>query len=169
MIEPSKIRKIAEKYEDENLRFRSFLKNRADPDELDIQFKNLHNEFFPGYDCCQCNNCCKSFSISVTEEDVNRIAAHLGLTIEDFISGYLVRSSDGYDSEYEIKEPCAFLNPDGKCAIQECKPEVCKEYPHTDMPDRIFSLYSVLSNAEICPVVFEILQRLKKIYGFRSR
>ena len=59
MIEPSKIKETAKRYEDENLQFRSFLKNRADYDELDKQFLDLHNELFAGYDCCKCANCCR--------------------------------------------------------------------------------------------------------------
>jgi len=46
MIEPSRIKETARRYEDENFRFRTFLKNRADPDELDRQFAELHNELF---------------------------------------------------------------------------------------------------------------------------
>jgi hypothetical protein len=53
--------------------------------------------------------------------------------------------------------------------IEECKPKTCKEFPHTNKPERLWSLLGVLSFAEICPVVFEILERLKQIYRFKTR
>lgn len=44
MIEPSKIKEKFKKIEDENYRFRTYLKIHADPDELDKQFAELHKE-----------------------------------------------------------------------------------------------------------------------------
>jgi hypothetical protein len=46
MIEPSKIEEEFEKVEDENYKFRAYLKNHADVDELDEQFAELHNKLF---------------------------------------------------------------------------------------------------------------------------
>ncbi|MBC2398836.1 hypothetical protein BD780_000823 [Clostridium tetanomorphum] len=46
MIETSKIKEEFEKVESENYKFRTYLKNRADIDELDEQFLELHNELF---------------------------------------------------------------------------------------------------------------------------
>ena len=61
MINPSEIKKYSQKFADQNLRFRTFLKMNADIEDLDTQFLELHNELFTGYDCCQCANCCKSY------------------------------------------------------------------------------------------------------------
>lgn len=33
-----------------------------------------------------------------------------------------------------------------------------KEYPYTDKGERLFSLYSIIANASICLVVYEILE-----------
>lgn len=165
MIEPSKMGTAAKERERENVRFRTFLKNNADPAELDKQFLELHNELFAGYDCCKCNNCCRKYSTLLRDSEVDEIAAFLSLAKQDFIEKHLVQSVEGY----EIKAPCSFLNENGECAIQKCKPYECKEFPHTDKPDRLCSLLGVLSFAQECPVVFEILERLKKIYRFKAR
>ena len=165
MIHPSKIHATAKKYERENVKFRTFLKCNADPDELDKQFLALHNELFSEYDCCKCGNCCRVYSTVLHMDDMDSISKHLGLAREDFMQKYLVQSVEGY----EIKAPCCFLEEDGKCQIQDCKPEECRDFPHTDKPGRLGSLLGVLSFAEECPVVFEILQRLKEMYGFRTR
>ncbi|KJR44916.1 hypothetical protein UF75_4709 [Desulfosporosinus sp. I2] len=49
------------------------------------------------------------------------------------------------------------------------KPESCKTYPHTNQPERLGNLYSMLNVVEVCPVAFEIFERLKEIYRFKSR
>jgi len=165
MIEPSKMKETAPRYSDENYKFRLFLKNRADPDELDRRFAALHNELFASYDCCQCHNCCERYTVELADEDAERIAAFLSLSRKAFVQQYTQEADGGY----EIKPPCPFLESDGKCQVQPCKPDECRGYPYTDQPDRIGSLYGVMEFAEVCPVVFEIVQRLKNIYGFRSR
>ena len=71
MIEPSKMNITAKNYEDENIKFRRFLKNRADPDELDKHFLELHNELFADYDCCKCSNCCKAYSTELDEDEID--------------------------------------------------------------------------------------------------
>jgi Fe-S-cluster containining protein len=165
MIEPSELQEHARRYESENLKFRRFLKNRADEDELDRQFAELHNELFATYDCCQCHNCCEQSFTQWTDEETERIAGFLGLSKDAFIRKYLQDGDEGYG----LEPPCPFLEINGTCQIQPYKPNECRGYPYTDQPDRIGSLYGVLGFAEVCPVVFEILQRLKEIYGFRSR
>ena len=165
MIEPSRMKDATQRYSDENYKFRRFLKNRADPDELDKHFAALHNELFTDYDCCQCHNCCERYTVKLTDEDADRIAVFLDISKDAFVQKYAQEASGGY----EIKPPCPFLERDGKCRVQPCKPEECRGYPYTDHPDRMASLYGVMEFAEVCPVVSEIVQRLKGLYGFRSR
>lgn len=135
MIAPRKVKRLAKKNEKENLRFRTFLKCNADEETLDRQFKRLHEELFANYDCGRCRNCCKMYPGGIPAEDIERDANYLGMTKED-----------------------------GNCALGECKPENCKKYPYTDQPKRLSSLYSVLEAVEVCPVAFEIYERLKEEY-----
>lgn len=163
MISPEEVCKAAKKKERENLRFRIFLKNHADDEELDQQFLALHNELFERYDCSQCANCCRAYSTVLEEDEISAISDHLGMTAESFQAKYLAQGEEGL----ELKGPCAFLKDDGRCEIESCKPRQCREYPYTDKPGRLFSLYGILTSAEHCPVVYEIMERLKKMYYFR--
>ena len=173
MIKPNEVQDRAQKLEEQNYKFRTFLRNRADDDELDAQFLSLHNELFTEYDCCKCANCCKSFSVFLDNDDVKRIAAHLGLSENDFVAKYLIEAEPAESDEempYKFKDkPCSFLCDDGRCQIQDCKPGVCSGFPFTDQPDRLSSMYSIIGHAEVCPVVFEMLERLKVIYRFRNK
>lgn len=49
MIHPDTIRAEAKKKENENFKFRTFLKCHADEKELDWQFLHLHKELFADY------------------------------------------------------------------------------------------------------------------------
>ena len=164
MIAPSEVGAAAKRLEKENLRFRRFLKNRADCDELDQQFLKLHQELFAQYDCRECRNCCRAYNIELDEQEIDSIAAFLSMDKQQFIDTQLVPGTTG---GHEIASPCRFLHPDGSCELESCKPQECRGFPYTDRPERLFSLFSILSSAEVCPVVFELLERLKDIYHFR--
>ena len=155
--------------EAQNLAFRVYLKAHADEDELDEQFVALHKELFEGYDCCKCSNCCKVYTTDLNSAEVGRIATYLKTSKEQFIAEYLVHyKEDSEQFSFKQKNPCAFLQEDGRCRIYEVRPAECVGYPFTDRPNRLCSMWSVIEHAENCPVVFEILERLKEIYGFRK-
>ena len=105
----------------------------------------------------------------IPEEDINQDASYLGMEADEFIDRYLKYNSA--ECTYETKKcPCDFWDSKtGECLLGDCKPESCKKYPYTDQPDRIGSLLSIIDNASICPVVYEILERLKEEYHFRKR
>ncbi|AGK98575.1 YkgJ family cysteine cluster protein [Clostridium pasteurianum] len=166
MIEPSKIEEEFKKAEDENYAFRTYLKNHADSDELDEQFAKLHSELFHNYDCNKCRNCCKIYSITFEETEIESAAKLLKMTKGEFMNKHIEMTANGY----EVKgKPCYFLSESGICKIESCKPEGYRDYPFTNKPERLFSLYSIIGSAGVCPVVFEILERLKKMYNFKRR
>ena len=105
---------------------------------------------------------------SIQSEDLERDAEILDLTKEQFVERYLIKN-EVEDTDETKNKPCDFLQDDGNCKLGECRPERCKKYPYTDQLDRLQSLYSVLNAVEVCLVVFEIYERLKKEYGFRYR
>ena len=168
MLKPNAVQKHAKQKENENIRFRTFLKCNAEEEELDAQFLRLHNEFFADYDCSKCRNCCKMYHGTIPEEDVEKDAGHLGITVEEFKKLYLKR--DEISGDYDTKHmPCDFLQEDGTCRLGECRPKSCRDYPFTNQPERLWSLYSVLEAVSVCPVAFEIYECLKKEYGFRRK
>ena len=169
MLSPKNISYYAKKNERKNHRFRTWLKLHADPDELDEKFHRLHHELFSRYDCSKCRNCCKEYYGSIPAGDVERDAAMLDLSVNEFRKMFLQQTMDPMEQSYNTKSiPCDFLQPDGSCILGDNKPDNCKKYPYTDQPDRIGSLLSFLDTVSVCPVAFEILERLKKEYGFDS-
>lgn len=164
MISINDLEFLARKKEKENLRFRNYLKNHADEIELDKQFKRLHEKYFKIYDCKKCRNCCKKLGISMDNNELDNICEYLNIDEEKFISDELVNNY----GKYSFKGcKCKFLDENNNCKIEKCLPSSCVEYPYTNKEERLFSLYSVIGNVSICPVVYEILEELKNEYNFR--
>lgn len=164
MIKIENLESLAKEKLDENFKFRAYLKNHADQEELDAQFKQLHEKYFAMYDCSKCRNCCIKLKGTIPEDDLKRDAEYLKVTVNEFKNKYL--SDKPSNHEYDIKNcPCDFF--DGKeCVLGDCMPEACKAYPHTNKDNRLESMWSIVDNASICPVVYEIIEELKKIYNF---
>ena len=164
MIKIENLETLAKEKLDENFKFRTYLKNHADPQELDVQFKQLHEKYFAMYDCSKCRNCCIKLKGTIPENDLKRDAEYLKVTINEFKDKYLDDKPSNH--EYDTKNcPCDFFN--GKeCVLGDCKPESCKNYPHTNKDNRLASMWSIVDSASICPVVYEIIEELKKIYNF---
>ena len=164
MIDTEDLVVLANMKEEENLRFRTFLKIHADEKKLDKQFLRLHEKYFKVYDCSKCRNCCKKIGISMTGDELDKICKYLKLDKEKFIKEHL---NEEY-GEYTFKEKrCLFLEDNNSCKVEKCLPISCKEYPYTNQEERLFSLYSIIANASVCPVVYQILEALKKEYHFR--
>lgn len=168
MLSPDKVRDEAKKKDNENYRFRTYLKIHAEEEDLDQRFLRLHNELFSEYDCSKCRNCCKMYKGTLEEQDILRAKKVLGMEKEQLIDQYLTFNEIG--NNYETKHrPCDFLMENGECRLGDARPDNCKDYPYTNRPERLFSLYAVLDAITVCPVAFEIYERLKKEYGFRRR
>ena len=167
MIGPNEVAAAAARKEKENYAFRTYLKIHASPEKLDRQFHRLHKELFAQCDCNACRNCCKEFRGGLDESDLPACAEKLSMTPEAFKAQFLQQGESG---TYEtIHMPCDFLQDDGSCLLGELIPENCVDYPFTAKPDRIGSLYGIIENAAVCPVVYEILEALKKEYRFVYR
>lgn len=166
MISPDKVFEIAKKKEKQNYKFRTYLKNHAGENELDNQFLTLHNEMFPNYDCSKCRNCCKMYSAEIPESDLKSDAEYLELTTDEFIHKFL--KPDKYALNYVTKHtPCDFFMDNGDCMLGNCKPQTCQKYPYTNQPDRMFCLLGFIESVSICPVAYEICERLKQMYNFK--
>lgn len=128
--------------------------------ELDDVIHALHEKEFEVTDCLECGNCCRVLGPRIIDKDIERIAKILRIKPSEVIHRYLRIDED---NDYVFKSmPCPFLAPDNYCRIYENHPKACREYPHTDRK-KFFQIYSLaIRNAETCPAVFNILERLKK-------
>ncbi len=161
MIPLTDIKAKATKLKGENKKFFDALKKRT-PKDLDQQFQELHEEAFDHIDCLNCANCCKTTGPLFKQKDIERLASHLKMRPAQFIDTYLHIDED---NDYVLNVlPCPFLGADNYCSVYEHRPNACREYPHTNQRKMHTIFKETLNNTAICPAVFEIVEKLKKVY-----
>ena len=160
----SKIKRISEEKEDENWRFRSFLKNRPS-EKVDAAAHELYRKLSAEIDCRTCSNCCKEMSPMLDEKDVETLAGVLHLTQEEFKEKYVLK--DDEENGYRFKtKPCPFLRDNG-CLHYEHRPKDCRSYPHLHKTNFNSRLMGVIDNCSICPIVFNVYESLKNKFSHR--
>ena len=131
---------------------------RADRNKVLKKLPDLHEEAFSKIDCLQCAACCKNYSPRFKTPDIKRISKHLQLKESDFIEKYLKLDEDG---DYVVRStPCPFLGSDNYCSIYDVRPSDCERFPYTDEDVFIKRTNITLKNAEFCPIVTHVLDRL---------
>lgn len=154
------LKREAERKFEENKKFFARLK-RKNSRQVDEAFQRLDEEVFSEIDCLTCANCCKTTSPIFYENDIDRLAKALRVKPGDFVDKYLMIDSD---KDYVLKvAPCPFLGADNYCSVYEARPKACREYPHTNRKKMVQVLDLALKNTSICPAVFEIVEKLKKL------
>ncbi len=84
----------------------------------------MHFECQPG-----CTACCRVQGfVYLTEEDVTRIAAYLGMPQRQFEARYLYRTRNLRRLRTPRNIRCAFLTDEG-CSIHSVKPTQCRAFP----------------------------------------
>ncbi|NOT74199.1 MAG: YkgJ family cysteine cluster protein [Cyclobacteriaceae bacterium] len=144
----------------ENKKFLLNLKKK-DPRKVDDAFHQQHEEVFEEMDCLTCANCCKTTSPIFYQTDIERLAKGLRMKPGDFVEKYLKIDQD---KDYVlISSPCPFLGSDNYCSVYEDRPKACREYPHTDRKKVVQIMELTSKNTMVCPAVFEMVERMKKI------
>jgi Fe-S-cluster containining protein len=147
----------------ENKKKYSRFLQRCDYRKVIKQLPELHEEVFSRIDCLSCANCCKNHSPRFKIPDIKRIAKFLGMKEGLMIEKYLRLDED---NDYVLQhQPCTFLNSDNTCSIYEVRPSDCARYPYTDEDVLLKRPALTLKNAEVCPAVFEVMEKLSEGMG----
>ena len=126
---------------------------------LDKLIHPIHDDVFEHTNCLKCANCCKTTGPLFTDIDIQRISKYLKIRPSEFVDRYLRIDED---NDYVLQSvPCFFLGEDNYCSIYEVRPKACREYPHTDRIKQYQLLKLTEKNLDICPAVFEIVERMK--------
>lgn len=96
------------------------------------------------------------------DKDIERVAKRLRMKAVDFFKTYLRVDDDGDTVLQQV--PCAFLAADNECTIYDDRPKACREFPHTDRPKQAQILELTERNAEVCPAVVHIAEKLETVY-----
>ena len=156
------IERVAKEKEEENWKFRSFLKQLdIEVEKLDAIAHQITADVTSQIDCTECGNCCKHDRPELDTDDIARFATGLRITIAKFQYEYLTQDEDAGSNQVFNSVPCPFLE-NNMCTNYEYRPKACASYPHLDKDEFVFRLWSVVENYAICPIVFNVYNQLKK-------
>jgi uncharacterized protein len=170
-IQPIHLPVLAREKEDENWRFRQFLKLRCKlhSTQLDQHVFDLTRRIWAEIDCTTCANCCKTVRPTLSNEDVRRLSQRLAIDPEQLIDTYLEPNEHGADNPWRTRTmPCPFLK-DNHCTVYEDRPADCHGYPYLDERDFAFRTIAMIERTFTCPIVYEVMEALKQEVGFRRR
>lgn len=167
--DPVKLRQMAEARLDGNLKFRDFLKHRTNlsSEQVDYLIYETVQKVWKRTDCAACGNCCREVVPTLSQDDIDRLAMHVGMSSSALASKYLKPVERTEDYPWIMRErPCPFLK-DNRCSVYADRPANCRDYPYLDKPDFTARTLSMIGRISECPVVFEVWEALKQATGFR--
>ena len=157
---PTVVARLGEEREDANWDSRSFLKGvDLDVEELDAIVHRHYEDVSSRIDCCACGNCCREALPVLDVSDVARLASGLNLSEGEVLDRFLVPGEEEETFTFNRK-PCPFLSG-SRCTAYASRPDVCRSFPHLHKDEFVFRLAQVVENCSICPIVFNVFERLK--------
>lgn len=166
-----RIAALAEQRRDDNQAFACFVdilwerEGRSDA-ELDDLVDQIAAEVSRSIDCTACANCCRTLKVGLEPDDVPRLAAGTGCSAADVLARYVDRSAGAAVGEWAMLRgvPCPFLG-DNLCSVYAHRPLACYYYP-AFTPDFRWLLDAILEDVGRCPIVFNVIERLKVRLGW---
>ena len=88
------------------------------------------------FECTRCGNCCRNHGdyqyVYLTEVELERIPAFLGLERQEFIARYCTKEPGSFHSLRMDQPACPFLAEDQTCGIYPVRPFQCATWPFWD-------------------------------------
>lgn len=161
IIDPQRVKTLAQEKEEENWEFRTFLKGiDLRSAELDALVHDLYRDIANRIDCRECGNCCRTILPNLSSSDITSLAAGLSLSKAKFTRRYLTTREDQKIFTFNAA-PCPLLEGN-QCTVYENRPQSCRSYPHLQKEGFVHRLIQVIENCAICPIVFNLYEELKK-------
>jgi len=165
-MEKINLRQFRKKVEVNKSAFKRFLSRleKNPPRGLDKLAVESDMQMWTETDCLSCANCCKTMSPTFTRQDLIRISAHIGMSVEAFKLKYLYKDKQG--DWINKSQPCQFLNlSDNKCSIYSVRPRDCSGFPHHTRKRMVDYMHVFKQNIEYCPATYRVIELMKAKIG----
>lgn len=138
---------------------------RADA-ELDALVDAVAADVSAQIDCTACANCCRHLTVGLTPEDIPPLAQALRLTAHEVTSRYVDREAGARQDEWGVLccSPCPFL-AGTRCSLYPARPQSCRDYP-AFTPDFRWLMPEIVKGAGLCPIIYNVIERLKVHLGW---
>ncbi len=160
-LDLSYIKAQAKKNEPETHAFAKFLR-QFPSSTLDPLVASLSDEIEPKIDCKQCANCCKSLYAAALEHELPALAHAKGTSVESFKETFVKPYKDAY---YFTTQPCPMLR-ENVCSVYDVRPVCCRTFPNLKGEHFKYRFHTVMEKYSICPIVFNVVERLKEALSF---
>ena len=159
------IRRLDHQKRNENIRFRSYLKNHRHSDR---RLRRFAEDIEAQIDCKQCANCCRVTEVPIVERDVVKLVKFVGVSREEFLRDYTQRAEDGDLILKRTEAGCVFLQGN-LCSVYEARPHNCANFPHLVRGDGSIAsrMWQFLDRNAYCPIVYNWMEKVKDDIGFR--
>ncbi len=159
------IQRLAAKREDENWRFRTYVKHRLEMEDeaLDAVVQETTDAVWSKIDCTQCAHCCRTLQVVVDHQDAARLAKRLGMRVPEFKRRYM--KYDEHKEGYFAAMPCPFLK-ENVCSVYEDRPKACRDFPYLHEPRFRTRMIMFIENTAVCPIVYNTCEQLKSRLEF---
>lgn len=82
------------------------------------------------FGCSRCGRCCTiPGNVWVDEEEIARLAARLGLALDEFGRRYLRRVGSRLSLVEKGRHECVFWSPEAGCTVYRDRPRQCRTFP----------------------------------------
>lgn len=113
--------------------------------------------------CTNCGNCCMTMTPTWKKSEVKRLAAHLGMTYDEFYEKWLYTEEETGDIMND-NTPCQFFDQkNGLCTVYEFRPHDCATFPHLYRKDFTDQIEVYTENLHRCPATLVAVEKLKEI------
>ena len=143
-INLNNIKQFASKKQQENNTFASYLKIQ-DSEKVDAIMHKLSNEITSQIDCLKCGNCCNNLRPIANDEILKQFVEPRNIQKYKYLKEFSCKNLDG-----------------NACKVYENRPLECREFPYLHRDKFVTRTHELLQNYEICPIVFNVFERLKK-------
>lgn len=169
--DPKDLKRLARGKEDQNWRFRQFLKfqDKLSEKQLDQLVYEIADSVESTIQCTRRGQCCKELKPNLSQSDQQRLADGLGMTVAQLRTQYLDHTKEEGKSVWQIKGPPCIFHRDNKCSVYAHRPENCREYPYLHKPGFNERTWDMIERTFTCPIVFDVIEELKKRLGFRAK
>lgn len=110
IIDPQRVKTLAQEKEAENWEFRNFLKEiDMRSEELDALVHELSRDIASRIDCRECGNCCRTILPNLSPSDITSLASGLNSSQAKLTQRYLTTREDQKTCTFNAM-PCPFLD-----------------------------------------------------------
>jgi Fe-S-cluster containining protein len=112
--------------------------------------------------CQKCGNCCMTMTPTWKKSEVNRVAARLGITYQEFYDRWLYTEEKTGDVMNRTT-PCQFFDKrKGLCKIYDLRPHDCATFPHLYRKDFKDQIEIYTGNLHRCPATLVAMEHIEK-------